>query len=201
MRRKHPNSGASADSQTSANLHKWPSEHQSRRLAAISQIAQVVAIGVAGIWAAYVWIETTLPSTATGVQAIGETSVAWSPTHEACKATFRLTVENIGTNVVTLAPVSYSIAPVPSARLNSSETVRILTTVEPLSDPIVGEMRGMAGTIRPKEKRFKEIWFIFRPDRSRQYTIEAIVDDNKPDVLSKWHAEVESCDAPVHTAK
>ena len=201
MRRTRPGSDSSAVPQPNENHLPWPSERQSRRFAAIAQIAQVVAIGVAGVWAGYIWIKTTLPSTATGVQATGETSVAWSPTYDACKATFRLTVENIGTSVVTLAPVSYSIAPVPSSRLSSSESFRVLTTVEPIAEPIVGEMRGMAGTIRPKEKRFKEVWFIFRPDRSRQYTIEVIVDDNKPDVLARWHAEVESCDTPVQAAK
>lgn len=180
---------------------EWPSENQASRIALIAQLAQIVAIIVAGIWAGYVWVKTSLPSTKTGIQANGETSVAWSPTHNACKASFRLTVENIGSSVVTLEPVMYTVAPVASTRLEPNERFRVLSTVDALSNPVAGELRGLGGTIRPKEKRFKEVWFIFQPDRSRQYSIEAIIDDNKPDALSKWHAEIESCDEPLSTSK
>lgn len=84
-----------------------------------------------------------------------------------------------------------------SCETQARRDTRILTVVDALAPPTTGELRGMAGSIRPKEKRFKEIWFLFRPDRAKLHSIEVFIDDGKPEVLAYWHAEVESCDPPA----
>jgi hypothetical protein len=175
---------------------QWPSDLFSRRLGALAQLAQIAAIAIAGVWVFFVWIKTVQPSTATGLQVEGKTSVSWSETNKACKASFRITVENVGTREVNLSSAKYSVVAIPSARLSPGEKMRVLTSVDTVEKPIEGELRGVPGRLVPKEKRFKEVWFIFRPDRSNEYSIEVIIDEGRSDILTKWHGAIESCDLP-----
>ena len=101
---------------------------------------------------------------------------------------------------IRLSSAKYSVVAVPSARLSSNEKMRVLTSVDTSEIPIEGELRGVLGRLVPKEKRFKEIWFIFRPDRSTEYAIEVVINDGRSDSLMKWHGIIESCELPQSAA-
>lgn len=174
----------------------WPSEVFSKRLGAAVQLAQLAAIFAAGAWAFFVWRQTAQAATETGLQVSGETAVAWSETHKACKGSFRINVENVGQRNVQLSSASYSLVAVPATRLAAGERLRVLSMVDTAERPVTGDLKGLAGRLVPKEKRFKEVWFIFNPDRSQQFSVEAVFDEGRADTLTRWHAEVESCDAP-----
>lgn len=165
-----------------------------RGVTVAAQITQTVAIVVAGFWALYVWSETILPGTATGIQANGEVSSVWSEEANSCRATFRIALENVGVKKVRLGEVTYSVAPIPVQRLKPGEKFRLLRFTEPIEAPIGGPMESLQGVYAPKEKRIKEIPFLFRSEKDVSYSVEVIMaEEPTASVASKWYAVIADC--------
>lgn len=168
-----------------------------RGVTVAAQITQTIAIVVAGFWALYVWTETVLPGAATGIQATGEVSSVWDDQANACLGTFRVALENVGIKKAKLGDVTFSVAPIPARRLRAGEKFHLLRFTLPTDTPVGGPMESLQGIYAPKEKRLKEIPFLFRPENDTNYSVEVIMAEGPTSAIAnKWYAVVENCRAP-----
>ena len=170
------------------------SDSVAKLVSVFAQVVQTLAIIIAGGWALYIWSETVRPASATGIQASGEATSVWSDQAGACRGTFTLTMENVGIRQAKLGDVTYSIAPIPVERLKEGERFKLLRFVDPVEKPLGGALESLQGLYAPKEKRMKQIPFLFRPEKDTAYSIEVIFAEEPTSTIAmKWYAEVPNC--------
>jgi len=180
----------------------WISDNTIRTATVVAQITQSLAICVAGFWALYVWTETVQPGSSTGIQATGEIASIWNEQSNSCIGSFRINLENVGVKKAKLEEVTYSIAPIPVQRLSKDENFRLLQFVIPIEKPISGSMPSLQGNYAPKDMRFKEIHFLFKPDIDVKYSVEVILAEEKTSTLvNQWFGEIGSCKKTVLSSR